>query len=534
MDVLENLYRKHNINPAHIEYIEADGSGLQDRDGKEVEAIIDFFCKDRSRSSKLLIGSCKSNIGHLDTAAPAASVVKTIFALNKCKVPPTINHTSPIPELAQSNDVQVVTSATPCDGNLMGVNGISLWGGFGHIILQGNPRKTSKMKISEKFPQILLLSSRTEEGIDQILRKVKTVKITPEFAALSNDVFSKGIKFHMHRGYTIVNPEATQIPHKIQTVDIHDRPLWYVFSGMGSQWAGMGSQLLHIPVFRAAIERCDQVLKPHGVDLLHIITTPDEAIFDNILNCFVGITAIQIGLIDVMRVLKLEPNGMIGHSVGELGCAYADNCLTLEQTILSAFLRGKASLEATLIKGMMAAIGIGYHDIVKILPPTIDVACRNSASSCTLSGPAEDVEAFVKQLKAKGIFAKAVNVANIAYHSRYIQPAGPILLKYLKQVIQKETSRSSKWVSTSIPEHRWDTELALYSSAEYLANNLLSPVLFEDVLKHIPPNAVMVEIAPHGLLQAILKRAVPNVNLALAKRTKSEDAVKFLLEAIGQ
>lgn len=101
-------------------------------------------------------------------------------------------------------------------------------------------------------------------------------------------------------------------------------------------------------------------------------------------------------------------------------------------------------------------------------------------------------------------------------------------------MIQNKASRSSKWISTSIPEQRWDTELASYSSAEYLANNLLSPVLFEDVLKHIPPNAVMVEIAPHGLLQAILKRAVPNVNVALARRTKSEDAVKFLLEAVGQ
>lgn len=77
---------------------------------------------------------------------------------------------------------------------------------------------------------------------------------------------------------------------------------------------------------------------------------------------------------------------------------------------------------------------MGHNDIVNQLPESIDVACRNSSSSCTLSGPAEDVKKFVSELSAKGVFAKGVNVANIAYHSRYIQPAGPILLKYLKEV----------------------------------------------------------------------------------------------------
>lgn len=102
--------------------------------------------------------------------------------------------------------------------------------------------------------------------------------------------------------------------------------------------------------------------------------------------------------------------------------------------ILAAHARGRASIETKLIDGMMAAIGLGYNDIKDRLPHDIEVACHNAADSSTLSGPSESVKTFVEQLKSEGVFAKMVNVSNIAYHSQYIKPAAPTLLKYLKKV----------------------------------------------------------------------------------------------------
>lgn len=135
-----------------------------------------------------------------------------------------------------------------------------------------------------------------------------------------------------------------------------------------------------------------------------------------------------------MKALDIVPDGMIGHSVGELGCAYADGCFTAEEMILAAYARGRASIETKLPDGMMAAIGLGYKSIIDKLPHDIDVACRNSSESCTISGPTKSVVDFVEKLKSDGVFAKAVNVSNISFHSRYIQPAAPNLLKYLKEV----------------------------------------------------------------------------------------------------
>jgi fatty acid synthase len=108
-------------------------------------------------------------------------------------------------------------------------------------------------------------------------------------------------------------------------------------------------------------------------------------------------------------------------------------------------------------------------------------------------------------------------------------------LERLQKVIKKPNLRSSKWLSTSVPRDEWNTIKARYSSAEYHTNNLLSPVLFHEITRHIPPNAICVEIAPHGLLQAILKRSLPSscINISLTQRGNS-DNFEVLLTALGK
>jgi len=126
-----------------------------------------------------------------------------------------------------------------------------------------------------------------------------------------------------------------------------------------------------------------------------------------------------------------------------------------------------------------------------------------------------------------------VQCSNIPYHSRYIASIGPKLLAYMNEIILEPKPRSQKWVSTSVPHDKWST--AKLSSAEYHTNNLLNPVLFEETSRMIPKDAVTIEIAPHGLLQAILKRSLsPGVtNIALTQRGH-RDNIEVVLQAIGK
>ncbi|XP_076761887.1 fatty acid synthase-like [Xylocopa sonorina] len=299
----------------------------------------------------------------------------------------------------------------------------------------------------------------------------------------------------------------------------------------------MGEALMKFPIFAKAIEKCDAALKPHGVDIVDIITTKDKNTIENIINCFVGISAIQIGLVDLLSAAGIKPDNIIGHSLGELGCAYADNCFTAEQMVLAAYFRGRASLEYKMTYGSMAAIGLSLEETKDLCPPDIDVACHNSSDSCTISGPAESMKEFLAKLQfqAKNIFAKEVACGNIAFHSRYIAGAGEKLLESLKKVIPKPKLRSSKWISTSVPRNKWNTEAAKYSSAEYHTNNLLSPVFFAEMSTMIPSDAITVEIAPHGLLQAILRRSLDEntTNIPLTQRGH-RDNVEFFSQALGK
>lgn len=140
------------------------------------------------------------------------------------------------------------------------------------------------------------------------------------------------------------------------------RPIWYVYSGMGSQWASMAKDLMELEVFRNSINRCADALRPEGIDLIEVLTKSEESTFDHILNSFIAIAAVQVGLTDVLTHLGISPNGIVGHSVGELGCAYADGCFTAEQTVLCAYWRGRSILDSNLKTGMMAAVGLSWED----------------------------------------------------------------------------------------------------------------------------------------------------------------------------
>lgn len=235
-----------------------------------------------------------------------------------------------------------------------------------------------------------------------------------------------------------------------------------------------------------------------------------------------------------MNLLGIVPDNLIGHSIGELGCAYADGSLTAEQVVLAAYSYGLAFIETKTIYGSMADVGLSYDDIKDHCPPDVDVVYFNGPESVTISGPSGSVKTLVAKLQAKKVFAREVPCSNIAYHSRYIANAGPKLLANLKKVIPTPKPRSQKWLSTSIPQTQWSAPEAKLCSAEYHTNNLLNPVLFEETVRNVPTSAVCIEVAPHGLLQAILRSSLPQTVTNVPLMQRGRNNVDVLLQAVGK
>nr|CAD7452896.1 unnamed protein product [Timema tahoe] len=460
--LLSSFYQRCGIDPSLISYLEADGSGIKTLDATELNAVSKILL--HNRQSPLLIGSIKSNVGHTDAAAALVSVVKVLIAMETGRIPPNHNFNKPsqqVPALVEGK-LKVVTETMPWSGGLAAVNAVGLTGVVGHILL----RSHSKEKVNgglptDELPRLLFISGRTEECLEETFSKLESQPVDVECVRLFHDIYSSNIPNYNYRGYTILgtNRQYREIRH----YDGLNRPIWFVFSGMGSQWPEMGSNLMKIPIISDSIQRSHSILQNKGLDLLDIITTSKKSIFDNILHSFVGITAIQshmklskyvdstganklfgevrvlkalsylfnpsnilsrstpnieqsdgieslkienvllglktdsmfsdfatkclqalwlpisnadseryfsryvggiqshpvtIALVDFLKAINIIPDGYIGHSVGELGCAYIDGCLTAEETILAAYYRGLASKEADLIPGYMAAIDI--------------------------------------------------------------------------------------------------------------------------------------------------------------------------------
>jgi len=138
--------------------------------------------------------------------------------------------------------------------------------------------------------------------------------------------------------------------------------------------------------------------------------------------------------VDILRSLGINPDGIIGHSVGELACAYTDGCFTLQEAIMTMYWRSKILTQIDVPAGAMVAVGLSWEEIQKRLPIGIIAACHNSADSVTISGPKDVTLKFAETLRQEGIFAKPVDSMGYAFHSPYLQELIPLLKPYYDKV----------------------------------------------------------------------------------------------------
>ncbi|XP_032358725.1 fatty acid synthase [Etheostoma spectabile] len=531
--LVSSLYKEANITPEEVEYIEAHGTGTKVGDPQEVNGIVGVFCQ--SKREPLLIGSTKSNMGHPEPASGLAALAKVVLSLEHGVWAPNLHFNSPNPDIPALTDgrVQVVDRPIPIRGGIVGINSFGFGGSNVHVILRPAEKPAYANAPPRTVPRVLQACGRTEAAVKAMLQKGKEHPADDSFLSLLNEVSGVSTAGMPYRGFALIGSQSDVM--EVQQVQATARPLWYICSGMGTQWAGMGRSLMQLPDFRESILRSDTALKDTGLVVSRLLMEADDATFEDTVHAFVGLAAIQIAEIDLLTKLGLRPDGIVGHSVGELACGYADGSLSHSEAILAAYWRGRCIKEANLPPGGMAAVGLTWEECMAQCPKGVVPACHNAEDTVTISGPQDAISTFVSELKEQGVFAKEVRSAGVAFHSYYMASIAPTLLAALKKVIKEPRQRSPRWVSTSIPESEWDSPLALYSSADYHVNNLVSPVLFHEGLSLVPDNAVVVEIAPHALLQAILKRSLKSTCsiLPLMKRGHTNN-LEFFLTNIGK
>ncbi|XP_054723843.1 fatty acid synthase-like [Uloborus diversus] len=533
--LIKEVYEESKVDPLQVSFVEAHGTGTPAGDPIEMSAIAEIFCK--GRNEPLLVGSTKSNMGHSEPSSGICSVVKVLIGMETGLIPPNLHFNTPNPEIKPliDGEVKVVTEPTPWEGGYAALSCFGFGGVNVHAILQSNSKtKKSEEAPDGNLPQLALYSGRTEESVLTMFDYLDKEKLPREFFALLHKSVYTSPQLKPFRGYKLLagDPEASSI----KQVSAEKRPVWYIFSGMGTQWPGMAKQLMNLQVFADSIKRSAEVLRPYELDLIDLVTNgvKDKTNVRSIIPAFVSIAAVQVALVDVLNELGLKPDGIVGHSVGELGCAYADGCFTAEQMILAAYWRGKAVEDSNLEDGAMAALGITWPEAQSRCPKDIFPSCHNAEDSVTISGPKESVKVFVQTLKDENVFAREVDSCGYAFHSQYIFPAASKLRAALEKVIPEPKERSPRWISSSYHESKWNEPSSKLADAAYFVHNLVSPVLFHEALHYVPKNALVVEIAPHHLLQAILKRVIGADAEYIGLMKRNVDNTVHLLSSIGR
>ncbi|OWU70003.1 hypothetical protein ATO3_21255 [Marinibacterium profundimaris] len=528
--MMQSLMQGAGVGPNEIGYVEAHGTGTPIGDPIEAGAIGRVIGQPKT-NGKLLIGSVKPNIGHLESGAGVNGLIKLALAIHKGKVPPQIGFGAPNPRIPlDALNMEIPLEATDfpeVDGIRRGiVNSFGFGGANASALLATAPdrpvegvyRKPAPVA-AEEAPRIFPISARNEAVVKDVAAKLAASLREGKLAdtdlgnvaaalatnrthhayraaivAKDKDELLKGLDF-----VASTDADAEDPGNVFRGQAAADKKVAFMYAGQGSQWWGMARQLMEDnDAFRTAVQEYDeQFVKSAGWSIMEeLLKDEADSNIDDTTVTQPALFAIQHGLVAVWKSWGVEPDMVVGHSIGEACAAYTAGGLTLAGA--ANFLSKRGAIRDQLgQKGAMAAVGLDPEDIEPLLPEKINIAAVNGPGSTTISGDYDTLHEFVAQFEKDhpNTFIRTLKV-DTAWHSYQLE-AGESWFR--KEVSDIDWSvPTTPWISTVTgkPETRFDID--------YGWRNLRQAVLFKngiDTALRMGAN-VFLEMGPHTTLSS--------------------------------
>jgi acyl transferase domain-containing protein/acyl carrier protein len=458
--LIQDACRDAGVSPEEIGFVEAHGTGTIVGDPIEAHALAEALCGNRSADAPLLIGSIKTNVGHLETAAGIAGLLKAMLILKHGQIPPNLHFSTPNPHIDfEKLRLRVPTRVEPFPNGtverIVGVNSFGFGGANAHVVLAGPPHQTEKslaVPACRAWP--VMLSARSEKSLRLSAANLSAwvkhhADANGSSPVLPDLTYTLGVRRNHHPyRLTLVTSSWMELAQELDAFAKeeespkiraaftarreHPPRIAFIMSGQGPQWWGMGRDLMqNEPVFRETIERCDKALRPWArFSLLEELGRSEET--SQMHRTEIGqpsIFAMQVALAALWRSWGIHPSAVIGHSVGEIAAACTAGIFSLEEAARIVALRARLMESCGRGEGTMLAVGLSEDEALALIARhdrTVTISAFNGPRSVTLSGRRVSLEAMAAELEEQSVFARLVRVDH-PFHHPLMQPASATL-----------------------------------------------------------------------------------------------------------
>uniref|UniRef100_UPI003D744872 type I polyketide synthase n=1 Tax=Streptomyces chumphonensis TaxID=1214925 RepID=UPI003D744872 len=554
--VIRQALAEAGLSPADVDAVEAHGTGTALGDPIEAQALLATYGQGREADRPLWLGSVKSNLGHTQAAAGVAGVIKMVLALREGTLPRTLHVDEPSPHVDWSGgDVALLTEATPWPETgrprRAAVSSFGISGTNAHVVLEAADPSAEEPDEAEGAAEAAgaagaahvgpvwraqappwVLSARDGDAL-----RAQATRLAAHFTETAPDAdpFDVGHALLTQRAAlehraVLTGPDlpgllasaraladGAPVPGTVTGRTGHVGGVTFVFPGQGSQWLGMGRELLaECPVFAARMAECENALAPFVPwSLTELLTGSDGSGSDpdakwgdwteRVEIIQPALWAVMVSLAAVWEAMGVTPSAVVGHSQGELAAAVVAGALTLHDG--ARIVTARSALAAPLAEhGRLMSVALGADELAPILARwggALTVAAVNGPASTVVAGPHAELDALTAELEADGVWSRAV-AHTYASHSPQMDALREALLDVARPVAPAPSRVA--FVSTVTGRLHDGDEL----DAAYWYRNLREPVAFREAVETAVAlgHTTLVEISPHPVLVGAVQETV--------------------------
>jgi len=525
-DVISAAQSLAGVQPEMVTYVEAHGTATPLGDPVEVEALTRVFADSSRRREPCVLGSVKTNIGHLDAAAGIAALVKVVLALQHRKIPPSLHFHQANPQIdLERSPFRVSTQLQEWNPSskprIAGVSSFGIGGTNVHAIVQEAPERTLEPSTGDS--ELLVLSGKTDSAVLLAAERLAGHLDKAEPGDLPDIAYTLqvGRRAFPHRLSLVcretheASRQLRQMAHGSQSIMVAkgEPAVFFLFPGQGSQYANMTAKLyVSEPSFAYCIDQCAEIAaRVCNFDFRQCLyvqlpnSASDGTGLDETLVTQLAVFAVDYSLAQLWMHLGVRPKAILGHSLGEYVAACVAGVFSLEQAI--SLVCARAELMQKLPRGAMTAVPLGEADLLSMIPPALDLAAVNGPEYCVVSGPIDAITEFETELSRENVVCRRLRTSH-AFHSKMMDPAmEPLAAKIAKLELKApRIAYISNLTGSPIT-----AEEAV--NPDYWSRHLRSTVRFGDGCAHLMKESpsIFLEVGPGATLTTLLRKAACHV-----------------------